>query len=77
VEGLVRGGYFLLIAYTPEQLKFKTGGPSSAEYLPTLADLRADVRGLAEVEAQEVEREIYEGDGHGGRSAVVEYVGRR
>jgi SAM-dependent methyltransferase len=71
------GGAFLLEAYTPAQLKFKTGGPQSVELLPTLAALREELPGLDFELAIEREREIHEGRGHGGRSAVVQIVARR
>ena len=71
------GGAFLLEAYTPAQLEFKTGGPQSVELLPTLAALREELTGLDFEFAIEREREVHEGRGHGGRSAVVQIVARR
>ena len=71
------GGAFLLEAYTPRQLEFKTGGPQSVELLPTLAALREELAGLRFELAIERERDVHEGRGHGGRGAVVQVIARR
>jgi SAM-dependent methyltransferase len=71
------GGVFLLEAYTPAQLEFRTGGPKTLELLPTLAALRAELAGLDLELAVEREREVDEGRAHHGRSAVVQIVARR
>ena len=71
------GGVFLLEAYTPAQLEFKTGGPPTAELMPTLAQLRAELAGLEFRFAIERERDVHEGRGHDGRSAVVQVIARR
>ncbi|MDH4053532.1 MAG: class I SAM-dependent methyltransferase [Rubrivivax sp.] len=77
VGGLRIGGAFLLEAYTPAQLRHGTGGPKSADLLPTLAELRAELAGLDLVHAVEREREVHEGQGHFGLSAVVDIVAVR
>jgi SAM-dependent methyltransferase len=74
VAGLRSGGAFLLEAYTPAQLNYGTGGPKSIDLLPTLADVRAELDGLDFVHAVEREREVHEGQGHFGLSAVVDIV---
>jgi len=74
VAGLRVGGAFLLEAYTPEQLRYGTGGPKSADLMPTLAELRTELDGLDLVHAVEREREVLEGQGHFGLSAVVDIV---
>jgi SAM-dependent methyltransferase len=71
------GGAFLLEAYIPAQLELKTGGPRSVELLPTLAELRDELVGLEFELAIERERDVHEGRGHGGRSAVVQIIARR
>lgn len=71
------GGAFLLEAYAPAQLKLGTGGPKTADLLAPLADLRAELAGLDFEVAIEREREVHEGRGHGGRSAVVQLIARR
>lgn len=76
-SGLKPHGVFLLEAYRPEQLNFGTGGPRSADLLPTLAQLREELVGLEFGHAAELEREVQEGQGHSGRSAVVQVLARR
>jgi SAM-dependent methyltransferase len=77
VAGLNVGGVFLLEAYTPAQLGYGTGGPRTADLLPTLAELRQELATLELVHAEELERIVSEGEGHTGRSAVVQVVARR
>jgi hypothetical protein len=74
VAGLRPGGAFLLEAYTPAQLRHGTGGPSSADLLPTLQQLRDELAGLEFAVGVERERVIHEGEHHNGLSAVVEVV---
>jgi SAM-dependent methyltransferase len=77
VAGLRPGGAYLLEAYTPAQLGRGTGGPSSIDLLPTLAQLRSELAGLDLVYAEERERVVHEGSGHNGPSAVVQVVAQR
>ena len=77
VAGLRPGGVYILEAYTPRQLEMGTGGPSSVEYLPTLADLTQELEGLELEIGQEIERDVTEGRHHGGRAAVVQVVARK
>ncbi|WP_017301601.1 class I SAM-dependent methyltransferase [Nodosilinea nodulosa] len=74
VAGLRPGGVFVLEAYTPRQLDFKTGGPPKAEMMMDLATLRQELGGLDFKQAAELEREIQEGRFHQGRSAVVQVL---
>ncbi len=74
VAGLRPGGVLLLEAYRPAQLQFKTGGPPTADLLPSLADLRAELAGLDFLHAVETERDVVEGSFHTGRAAVVQVV---
>jgi SAM-dependent methyltransferase len=71
------GGVLILEAYTPEQLKFRTGGPADPDLMPTLAQLRSELAGLSFEVAHECQREVHEGRGHDGPSAVVQVVARR
>jgi SAM-dependent methyltransferase len=77
VAGLKPGGVFLLEAYRPEQLRFGTGGPKEADLMPTLAQLRQELAGLDFRHLVELEREVHEGQGHSGKSAVVQVIARR
>ena len=77
VRGLVRGGTYVLESYSEQQLGRGTGGPASAELLPTLDTLRAELAGLEMLHAVEIERDVHEGVHHDGLSAVVQIVARR
>jgi len=69
--GLCFGGVFLLEAYHPNQLNFKTGGPPTAELMVTLDDLENELQGLAFEQACYRERLVNEGILHHGMGAVV------
>ena len=71
------GGALVLEAYRPEQLALATGGPRDATWMPTLAELRAELGGLDLVLARESDREIHEGRFHAGPSATVQLVAIR
>lgn len=75
VRGLRNGGALVLEAYTPEQLDYRTGGPSNKDLLPSLAELRHDLAGLDLEIAHQTVREIHEGRLHNGMSAVVQVLG--
>ena len=70
-------GVFLLEAYRPKQLEFRTGGPPDVDMLVTASELSSCWKHLEIVSCHEIEREISEGKGHKGRSAVVQFVGKR
>ena len=74
VAGLKPGGVFLLEAYTPEQLRYGTGGGPSPETKTTRASLIEDLRGLTFTHLAEVEREVVEGSYHTGLGAVVQAI---
>ena len=75
--GLRPGGVVLVESYTPDQLRFGTGGPKDVDLMPTLAQLRTELPGLLFEHAVETVREVHEGAGHGGQSAVLQVVARR
>jgi SAM-dependent methyltransferase len=77
VAGLRAGGVLILEAYTPEQLRFGTGGPPVAELTMDLATLEDELAGLVFEVAREQEREVFEGRYHQGRGHVVQIVGRK
>jgi SAM-dependent methyltransferase len=77
VQGLQRGGLFILEAYTPAQLAHDTGGPRSVELLMTAAQLREELAGLEFEILRELERDVWEGTAHTGRAAVVQMLARR
>lgn len=77
VRALKPGGRFILEAYTPAQLKYNTGGPKAVDMLMSLAELRQELAGLNLSVGRECEREVQEGQGHTGHSAVVQIIGER
>jgi SAM-dependent methyltransferase len=77
VRALRPGGCIVLEAYTPAQLGFKTGGPSRQEMLMTLPLVLEDFSGLQVIHGLELERDIVEGAGHVGRSAVVQLIAEK
>ncbi len=68
------GGLLLLEGYRPEQLKYKTGGPSQIENLYTREMLERGFGDFASLDIREYDAEIYEGAGHGGMSALIDVV---
>ncbi|NBX18961.1 MAG: class I SAM-dependent methyltransferase [Proteobacteria bacterium] len=77
VKALKSGGRLILEAYTPDQLRHGTGGPKSVDMLMQLSILKEELAGLDLVTGRECEREIHEGQGHSGLSAVVQVVARK
>ncbi len=71
------GGHILLHGYTPKQLEFGTGGPRAGENLYTEDMLCEAFSDFEIVELRAYEREIDEGEGHSGMSALVDLVARK
>jgi SAM-dependent methyltransferase len=71
------GGVVLLHGYTPKQLEFRTGGPPVVEQLYTEPLLRAAFSDWELVRIEAYERELDEGEGHKGRSAIIDLIARR
>jgi len=70
-------GLLLIEGYRPEQLNYKTGGPSLVENLYTRALLEAEFGGLSEVQITENDSMTSEGTGHVGMAALIDLVGRK
>jgi hypothetical protein len=77
VSGLIRGGIFLLEAYTPKQLEYGTGGPPFAEYMMDLSTLREELAGLKIVHGVELIRNVVEGINHTGKGSVVQVLAEK
>ena len=71
------GGFLLLQGYTPKQLDYRTGGPSSVENLYTEALLRELFADWEIVLLREHEAILEEGTAHCGRSALIDLVARK
>lgn len=77
IDTLKPGGVLLLHGYTPEQIAFGTGGPRTVDNLYTEPLLRAAFGGLEIVDLKSYERNLDEGEGHSGRSALIDLVARK
>ena len=77
VKTLNPGGVLMLHGYRPEQLDFGTGGPRVVENLYTEALLRESFRGFEILALESYDREIDEGVGHSGMSALIDLVARK
>ena len=71
------GGLLFLQGYTPQQLEYRTGGPSAVENLYTGALLRECFGDWEILALREHEDVIAEGSAHAGRSALIDLVARR
>ena len=77
VQALKPNGILVLEAYTPDQLKFGTGGPKDEDMLLTADKLRDELHGMDFIVLREVERDVIEGTLHTGRAAVVQCLAIR
>lgn len=77
VRALAPGGLLFLHGYTPAQLALNTGGPHQVENLYTAALLRDRLAGLEELHLAEYEADLSEGTRHVGRSALIDFIGRK
>ena len=74
IAGLKSGGVFLVEAYTPDQLKYGTGGGNSADAMTSKESLIHDLEGLKFIRLTELERSVVEGSYHKGIGAVVQAI---
>lgn len=75
--GLKPGGVLLLEAYTPEQIKYGTGGGNNAELMQTKDSLVRELTGLNFQHLVELERDVIEGIFHTGIGSVVQAIARK
>jgi SAM-dependent methyltransferase len=73
-RALKPGGLLLIEGYPPKQLEYGTGGPSDIARLYTREMLEAGFGDFSEVRIDEYDAEIYEGNGHGGMSALIDLI---
>jgi cyclopropane fatty-acyl-phospholipid synthase-like methyltransferase len=76
-QALKPGGLLLLEGYRPEQIKFKTGGPSDPERLYTRALLEEAFADFSSLEIEEHDSVVSEGSHHVGMMALIDLVGRK
>lgn len=77
MRGLKNGGVFLIEGYTPDQLKYKTGGPSLADMMTHKETLIEELPDLTFSYLNEFIRDVQEGINHAGTSAVVQGIASR
>jgi cyclopropane fatty-acyl-phospholipid synthase-like methyltransferase len=76
-QALKPGGLILMQGYRPEQLGYRTGGPSQVENLYTRAILEKAFADFAMLEIREHDSTINEGTGHNGMSALIDLVAQK
>jgi SAM-dependent methyltransferase len=76
-RALKPGGLLLIEGYRPEQLKYKTGGPSEIERLYTRGLLEAAFGDFSSLDIREYDAVVEEGAGHAGMSALIDLVGSK
>lgn len=71
------GGIVMLHGYTPKQLEHGTGGPPFIENLYTPEILHTAFTNWEVETLTEYEREVQEGRGHSGMSALIDLIARK
>ena len=76
-RALKPGGLLLLEGYRPEQLNYKTGGPSQVDRLYTRALLEESFADFSSLEIGEHDSVRHEGSRHSGMAALIDLVGQK
>lgn len=76
-QAVAPGGLLLLHGYAPRQVEYGTGGPGNPAHMYTEELLREAFDGWEILRLEDYDREIDEGPGHSGRSALVDLVARK
>jgi hypothetical protein len=63
--------------YRPEQLNYRTGGPSNADRMYTRAILQDGFGDMAALDIREHDSVVSEGSSHAGMSALIDLVARK
>lgn len=71
------GGLLLMQGYRPEQLNYRTGGPSNASRMYTRAILQDGFGDMAALDIREHDSVVSEGSSHAGMSALIDLVARK
>ena len=77
LSSLNPGGLLIYQAYSPNQLKYGTGGPDQLDMLVTLEELKQNFSPMQLLHGCIREREIKEGTFHTGLAEVTEFVARK
>ena len=73
--GLKRGGAYVYEVFSPQQLDFNSGGPTTLENLVSLAQARRELAGLELRIGREVVRRREENDPESEAMAVLQVLG--
>jgi len=76
-RALKPGGLLLIEGYSPMQLQYGTGGPKQIEHLYTREMLEQAFGDFEDLRIVEEERQMREGAGHSGMSALVNLTARK
>lgn len=76
-RSLKPGGVFVLEAYSPEQLEYRTGGPGSVDMLIPLEELESGFMGFHLSVSRKVVRTVNEGTFHTGEASVVQFIAKK
>jgi ubiquinone/menaquinone biosynthesis C-methylase UbiE len=76
-RALKPGGLLIIEGYAPKQLQYGTGGPKQIEHLYTRELLEQAFGDFDDVRIVEEEREMREGAGHAGMSAMINLTARK
>jgi ubiquinone/menaquinone biosynthesis C-methylase UbiE len=76
-RALKPGGLLIIEGYSPKQLQYGTGGPKQIEHLYTRELLEQAFGGFDDMRIVEEEREMREGKGHAGMSAMINLTARK
>ena len=71
------GGLLLLHGYVPRQLEYGTGGPPTAENMYETELLQKAFGDMEILRLEAYDREVDEGRGHSGMSALIDLVARK
>ena len=77
LRALKPGGIIILQAFTPDQLRYTSGGPKQVDMLCTAELLRKDFAGAEALQLKEKEVQLNEGHMHSGPASVVQAVFRK
>ncbi|MEM9220305.1 MAG: class I SAM-dependent methyltransferase [Cyanobacteria bacterium P01_F01_bin.150] len=76
-HSLRKGGILLLEAYSEEQLRYGTGGPSDLDMLMTQSKIRQEFPNCEPILLRKIERDVCEGKFHTGVASVIQFIGRK
>ncbi|MFP4041404.1 MAG: class I SAM-dependent methyltransferase [Bacteroidales bacterium] len=77
IEYLKPGGYFLIEAFSKNQINQDTGGPRNEDMLYSGQDLLDDLTGLEIIHYKEITKERYEGYFHKGKAEIIQLIGQK